>query len=104
MNYYRYRVDVWIRPRSGFELADFHAAAKRIRNLLSTHKGPKALEKVDKFYEQHKGMVLEFLVIETDKPYAENEKEIEEAIEKRFPGAEIIAHHQLDHHHHPLLI
>lgn len=98
MSLYRYRVDVWIRPISGFELAKFHAAAKEIRNLFSTHKDFNSLEKADKFYKNHKGMILEFLIIETDKPYHENEKEIETAIKERFPGAEIIAHYRLKKH------
>lgn len=95
---YRYRVDCWVPPRSGFDLAEFHNATERIKKALKVLFGKEtATERaVDVFNSGHEGMVLESLVVESDKPFKENEKEIKQSIQKRFPEAEIISHQIID--------
>lgn len=95
---YRYRVDCWVPPRSGFDLAEFHEATRRIKQALKVlfGLGTATEHAVNAFSSGHEGMVLESLVIESDKPFKENEKEIKQGIQKRFPGAEIVSHQMID--------
>jgi hemoglobin-like flavoprotein len=51
---------------------------------------------VDAFNKVHEGMVFEVLFIESDKKYEDNEEEIKEGIESRFPGAVIASYQILD--------
>jgi hypothetical protein len=95
---YRYRVDCWVPPRSGFDLAEFHDATRRIKQALKIlfGRGTATERAVDAFSSGHEGMILESLVIESDKPFKDNETEIKQGIQKRFPGAEIISHQMID--------
>lgn len=95
---YRYRVDCWIPPRSGFDLAEFHDATRRIKHALKIlfGRGVATERAVEAFSSGHSGMVLESLIIESDKPFEKNVEEIEQGIQKRFPGAEIVSHQILE--------
>lgn len=95
---YRYRVDCWIPPKSGFDLADFHKATKKIKTALKVlfGEGTNTDRALDAFNKGHEGMVLESLVIESDKRFEDNLDEIKDGIEKRFPGAIIVSHQMLE--------
>ena len=95
---YRYRVDCWVPPKSGFDLADFHVATKRIQEALKVLFGQndRVMAALKNFSKGHEGYIVESLVIESDKPYEDNIEEIKEGIQERFPGAEIISHQILE--------
>jgi hypothetical protein len=91
---YTYRVDCWVNPKSGFELAKqnkFMARFKKVVRLLLSENQlfQKALDNFGRSYE---GMVLESVMVETDKMYEDNQQEIEVEIRKKYPEAIIISH------------
>ena len=91
---FTYRVDCWINPKSGFELAKqnkFLTRFKKVVRALFSENQPfqKALDSFGKSYE---GMVLESLIIETDQIFENNEEEIVAEIKKKHPEAIIISH------------
>jgi hypothetical protein len=91
---YTYRVDCWVNPKSGFELAKqnkYLARFKKVIRALFSENQPfqKALDSFGKNYE---GMVLESLIIETDQLYEDSQVEIESEIKRKYPEAIIISH------------
>lgn len=95
---YRYRVDCWINPRSGFDLAEFSSITKKIKKALSVlFSGSSIPERaINAFSKNHEGMVLESLIIDSDKPFKENIEEIKDKIQKRFPGSEVISYEMIE--------
>jgi hypothetical protein len=91
---YRYRIDCWVNPKSGFELAEQNTFMlkfkKLIRDLFSNN--PPFQEAIDKFGNKYDGMVLQSLIVETDKIYEDSEEEIIAEIKKKMPEAIIISH------------
>lgn len=91
---YTYRVDCWVNPKSGFELAKQNKFLDRfkkvIRALFSENKSFQSA--LDTFGKSYEGMVLESLIIETDQIYEDNQQEIESEIKKKYPEATIISH------------
>ena len=63
---------------------------KLVKDLFSNN--PPFQEAIDKFGNKYEGMVLQSLIIETDKTYEESEEEIIEEIKKKLPEAIIISH------------
>lgn len=93
---YKYYVDCWVNPKSGFDLAEFSKATKKIKKIVGKLFNFHQPEKIiDKFRSGHENMVIERLVIMSDKPYEDNIEEINEKIQKQFPGAEIISYQEL---------
>ena len=91
---YTYRVDCWVSPKSGFDLAEKNKFLKKFKNALRDMLSEnipfqRALENFGKKYE---GMVLESVIVETDKIYEDNEEEILSEIKKRYPGAVACSH------------
>ena len=91
---YTYRVDCWVNPKSGFELAKqnkFLARFKKVVRALFSENQP-FQSALDKFGKNYEGMVLESLIIETDQMYEDLESEIVAEIKNKHPEAIIISH------------
>ena len=91
---FTYRVDCWVPPKSGFKLAEqnrfLREFKKAIKALLSDNEPfQNALEN---FGKNHEGMILESVIIESDKMYEDNEEEIILEIKKKHPGAIVVSH------------
>lgn len=91
---YRYRIDCWVNPKSGFELAEQNTFMSKFKKLVRDlfANNPPFQEAIDKFGAKYEGMVLQSLIIETDKTYEESEKEIIKEIKRKIPEAIIISH------------
>lgn len=91
---YRYRIDCWVNPKSGFELAEQNSFMVKFKSLVKDlfSNNPPFQEAVDKFGKNYEGMVLQSLTVETDKPYEEAEEEIITEIKKKLPEAIIVSH------------
>jgi hypothetical protein len=91
---FTYRVDCWVPPKSGFDLAEqnhfMREFKKAIKTLLSKNKPFQSA--LENFGKNHAGMVLESVIIESDKMYEDNEEEIISEIKKKYRGAIIISH------------
>ena len=98
---YRYRVDCWVYPKSGFELAEQNGFMSKFKRLIGDlfSNNPSVQEAVESFGNKYEGMVLQSLIIESDKSYEENEDEITAAIKKKIPGAIIVSHTMLKLEH-----
>jgi hypothetical protein len=90
---YTYRIDCWVPPKSGFDLARqnkfFDKFKSVIKALFSDNQSFQIA--LDTFGQNHEGMVLDSFIIETDKLYEDNKTEILSKIEEEHPGAIVIS-------------
>lgn len=88
---YQYEVCFWKNPESGFELAEQHASVQKLKDVICMFFGrnSKMDSATQEFGKDHQGLVLDSAIIDTDKPFDENRTEIEEELQKKFPGAQI---------------
>jgi hypothetical protein len=83
----KYRVTCWIIPKSGFDLIERQKAEKFINMLSESICEPRAKKILSKLNENHEGMVLKDIFLETNM-----EAEIEDLmkiIHKDLPEAEL---------------
>jgi len=90
---YRYRVDCWVNPKSGFELAEQNTFMARFKKVIGDlfSNNPPFQTAIDSFGKRYDGMVLQSFIIESDKMYEDNEEEIVTEIRKKVPEAIIIS-------------
>lgn len=98
---YQYQVNCWIHPKSGFDLSNYHKVSKKItaamKSLFNDEDSEDYVEEaINELSRKHEGMILIPLIVDSDKPYEKNTKEIERGIKKKFPDAIIDSHHILD--------
>lgn len=95
---YKYRIDCWIPPRSGYEVISYNNTTKKIKSALKVIFGQSfnVDKAVDAFNKNLEGLIPECLIVESDKPFNSNQNEIDTEIQKRYPGAVIVAHHILE--------
>ena len=91
---YRYRIDCWVYPKSGFELAEQNGFMDKFKKLVGDlfSNNTSVQDAVDNFGNKYEGMILQSLIIESDKNYEDNEDEIITEIRKRIPEAIIASH------------
>jgi hypothetical protein len=94
---YRYRVDCWVYPKSGFELAEQNSFMFKFKKLVREFcSGNLPFQKaIDNFGNSFEGMVLQSFIIESDKLYEENEEEVLAEIKKKIPEAIVVSHTML---------
>ena len=90
---YKYLVQCWITPRSGFDLARKSRITELFRALMrDTFDSDEKLEQsIKKFEESHNGLILEPLVIESDTEVKDPEKEFLDDIHAKYPEAKIFS-------------
>jgi hypothetical protein len=90
---YKYLVQCWITPRSGFDIVKKNRITELFRSIIAdTFSDDKhAEESVKNFERSHEGLVLEPLVVESDTVIVDAEKEILPEIQKTYPGAIIFS-------------
>jgi len=94
---YYYKVDCWIPPRSGFDLARKNKAFhffESVANKLSGDKAEKILSYINEFKKQSEGLVLKTFMMESDKQVFDPEKEFMGEVKKEYPEAKL-AHWEL---------
>ena len=86
---FKYLVQCWVRPRSGFELARKNRVIKIIKEAMTdTFKESELIEKlVKQFEETHDGLIPEPFFAETDSEVTDPEREIMPEIWKDYPEA-----------------
>ena len=91
---YRYRVDCWVNPKSGFELAEQNTFMFKFKKLIGElfSNNPPFQKAISSFSKNYEGMVLQSLIIESDKLYEENEEEIVAEVKKKYLEAIIVSH------------
>ncbi len=91
---YTYRIDCWVTPKSGFDLAKQNKFYDKFKSIIKAlfSENPAFQIALDNFHNNHDGMVLDSFIIETDQLYEDNEKEILAKIEEEHPGAIMISH------------
>lgn len=71
---YQYRIDCWVPPKSGFDLAKKAQFVSTIQSIFESMEAdsPEQVEELrntfNKFLEEGEGCVLDTIVIETDTP------------------------------------
>ena len=92
--FYTYRVDCWVNPKSGLDLAEQNKFLMKFKKALSTLlTDNKPFQRaLCNFGKNHEGMVLESLIVETDKLYEDNEEEITKSVKEKYPEAILSSH------------
>ena len=104
---YRYYVQCWVRPSSGHDVVRKNrimSLLKEIASLKSFQEMARDVFPVDvevtdkkfqsaiqRFEEQHEGLVVEPLVLESDNEITDAEKELLPEIQKKYPEAKIFS-------------
>jgi len=89
---YYYKVDCWIPPRSGFDIAKKNQAFSFIESIaekLNEEKGETIKSYVEEFKEQSKGLVLKTFTLESDDFVLDPEKEFMNEVRKESPDAKL---------------
>jgi len=87
---YYYKVDCWVPPRSGFDIArknQVFSFIESIADKLSDGKGDTIRSYLKEFREQSDGYVLRTFTLESDTPVIDPEKEFMGEIRKEVPEA-----------------
>jgi hypothetical protein len=90
---FKYIVQCWITPRSGFDLAKKGRIAQLFRSVMrDTFSDDKKVETaINNFEKTHEGLVLESLTVETDTEIIDPDSEILPEIRKKYPEAVIFS-------------
>jgi hypothetical protein len=91
---YAYKVDCWVRPRSGFDLAkktqSFQTMKKEASKIHSSFKIIMG-KMIEAFEDMGDGCVIKSFMIETDSIINDAGKEILHEIKKEYPEAKLIS-------------
>ena len=90
---YRYLVQCWIRPRSGFDLSRKNLIMEMFREIMvNSYPNDEELNKAVKAFEKEsEGLIVEPLVIETDHEIMNCEEELMPEIRKNYPEAKMLS-------------
>lgn len=90
---YKYLVQCWITPRTGFDLAKKSHIMQLFKSIMEETfpDDVKVEDAVKRFAESHDGLILEPLVIESDTEVIDFQKEILPEIQKTYPEATIFS-------------
>lgn len=90
---HKYLVQCWIKPQSGFDLAQKNRIMSLFKEIMTETmpNDPKLDEALKRFEKSHDGMVLEPMIIESDKEVTDPEKELLPEIQKSYPEAVIFS-------------
>jgi len=98
---FTYRVDCWVRPRSGFDLAKKNSSLSFIKKFATTFEGPfnnTFKDLISSFEKVSEGYVIKSLKLESDSLVTSLEKELLPEIQKEYPEAKIISWSMLPVH------
>lgn len=89
----RYLIQVWVYPRSGFDLAKKNQAIRLLKELIEEDVAinPGLKEAMDRFEKEHEGMVVEPIVIESDDEVTNPETEVMPTIKGDYPEALLLS-------------
>lgn len=90
---FKYYVECWVYPRSGFDIARknkiIHLFKKVLFDMLPQKEEIESI--VEKFCKEHDGLILEPLVLESDTEITNPEKELMPEIRKKHPEARLVS-------------
>jgi len=94
---HKYLVECWIYPKSGFDLARKNRIMQLFKEMLSEEVPDQdALDRaVERFEREHEGMILEPMVIESDKELEDVERELMPEILRKYPEAKFLNSHKM---------
>lgn len=90
---FKYLVQCWITPRSGFDIIKKNRIMEFFRAVVSEALSDESrvAESIKKFEESHEGLILEPLIIESDMEIVGVQRELLPEIRKTYPGAVIFS-------------
>ena len=90
---YKYLVQCWIHPRSGFDVAKKSRIMELFRSIMKETFSDDARvdTTIEKFNRTHEGLVLEPFIVESDIKINDPEKEILPEIQKTHPEATVFS-------------
>ena len=89
---YKYLLQCWVRPHSGFDLAKKNKIITIFKNITSTLYPSEALNTaIKKFEKTNEGLIVEPFTIDSNKIIKNPEEDVMPEIRVRYPEAKLLS-------------